>query len=301
MQTVAVLVLGCRGADRLRRPGVLPPDPGQPTAHRGGEPARRGHPHRGADGDALPLPRPPARRGDGAARPRRTDSAAPDPGAAAPHPLLLWLACLGLIALDVGLGLSSGVHSSPFLLVNNVILGVVTIGAANLWAQSGMKAREVAILAAVLTAYDVVATWQLTVMTDVFQRLARAAACTGRRLGPVGSRDLAAAGPWRSADPHRRHRSSSERRSAGPPVWWRWQAGSSSSPRCSPWWRPVLRTCSVPVMAVLGPLIVGQYLYWRRARGAERTTASTCASSRCRPAGRSRRPVHELSAGSERG
>ena len=88
-------------------------------------------------------------------------------------PLLLWVTCLGLVALDVGLALDSGVESSSFLLVNNVILAVVTVGAANLWAQSGMKAREVAVLAAVLTAYDAVATWHLTVMEDVFERLAQ--------------------------------------------------------------------------------------------------------------------------------
>ena len=186
--------------------------------------------------------------------------------------LLLWLACLGLIALDVGLGLGSGVHSSPFLLVNNVILGVVTIGAANLWAQSGMKAREVAVLAAVLTAYDVVATWQLTVMEDVFQRLAELP------LVPVVA--------WGLSDPQ-----TSLRLGLGDlliltvaPLVFRKAFGRTAGVVALASGLAVIATLltvvatraqdmSIPVMAVLGPLIVGQYLYWRRARGVERTTA----------------------------
>ena len=89
------------------------------------------------------------------------------------HRALLWGACLGLIAADITLAVTGGVTNAPFLLVNNAILAAVVIGAANLWAQSGMKAREVAILSGVLAVYDVIATWQLTVMTDVFERLSQ--------------------------------------------------------------------------------------------------------------------------------
>jgi hypothetical protein len=187
-------------------------------------------------------------------------------------PLLLWATCLGLIALDVGLAVGSGVESSSFLLVNNVILGVVTIGAANLWAQSGMKAREVAILAAVLMAYDVVATWRLTVMEDVFERLAQLP------LVPVVA--------WGLSEPE-----TALRLGLGDlliltvaPLVFRKAFGRVAGAVALVIGLAVVGTMltllatqvvtgSIPVMAVLGPLMVGQYWYWRRARGKERTTA----------------------------
>jgi hypothetical protein len=188
------------------------------------------------------------------------------------HPLLLWVACLGLIGLDIGLAWSSGVEGSPFLLVNNVILALVTIGAANLWAQSGMKAREVAVLAAVLTAYDVVATWQLTVMEDVFQRLSQLP------LVPVVA--------WGLSEPE-----TSLRMGLGDlliltvaPLVFRKAFGRTAGLVALASGLAVVAALltvvatqdvalSIPVMAILGPVIVGQYWYWRHARGAERTTA----------------------------
>jgi hypothetical protein len=187
------------------------------------------------------------------------------------HPLVLWLACVGLIALDVGFGLGRGVDSSSFLFVNGLILGLVTIGAANLWAQSGMKAREVAILAAVLTVYDVVATWQLTVMEDVFERLSHLP------LVPVVA--------WGLSDPQ-----TSLRLGLGDlliltvaPLVFRKAFGRTAGRVALATGLAVVGTLlalvasqevtmSIPVMAILGPLIVGQYWYWRHARGTERTT-----------------------------
>ena len=45
------------------------------------------------------------------------------------------------------------------------------VGITNLWAQSGMKARDVALLAGMLAIYDVIVTWQLTQTADLFSRL----------------------------------------------------------------------------------------------------------------------------------
>jgi hypothetical protein len=42
------------------------------------------------------------------------------------------------------------------------------VGAANLWAQSGMRARDAAVLAGALTLYDFIFTSQLTLMADLF-------------------------------------------------------------------------------------------------------------------------------------
>ena len=68
------------------------------------------------------------------------------------------------------IALTNGTASNTFLAVNNVVLVVVVVGVANLWAQSGMGARRVA-LAAGLAVYDFVATSQLTLMTDLIDKL----------------------------------------------------------------------------------------------------------------------------------
>jgi hypothetical protein len=188
-----------------------------------------------------------------------------------PHPLFLWGTCLGLIAADIFLGLDQGVQSMSFLLLNNAILVIVIIGATNLWAQSGMRAREVAMLAGALTVYDIIATWQLSVMTDVFQRLAQLP------LVPVVA--------WGLSDPL-----TSLRLGLGDlllitvfPLVLRKAFGRTAGLVALGTGLSVLAilltllttrtvTVSIPVMAVLGPLIVGQYWYWRRTHGTERTT-----------------------------
>jgi hypothetical protein len=65
-----------------------------------------------------------------------------------------------------------GAPSTPFLLANNTVLAIGIIGAANLWVQSGMNARHVAVLGAALVAYDFVATSVLPLMNDLIDRLA---------------------------------------------------------------------------------------------------------------------------------
>ena len=46
------------------------------------------------------------------------------------------------------------------------------VGIANLWAQSGMRARDAAILGGALTLYDLVATSYLPLMGELFERVA---------------------------------------------------------------------------------------------------------------------------------
>src|SRR4051812_2777897 len=96
-----------------------------------------------------------------------------------PCPPGWWGALLGLGALsvilvvaDLGALLASGPGSPAFLAVNNGLMVVVVVGVANLWAQSGMKARDAAVLAGALTIYDAIFTTQLPLMTELFSRLA---------------------------------------------------------------------------------------------------------------------------------
>ncbi len=63
------------------------------------------------------------------------------------------------------------------------------IGITNLWAQSGMQARAVAILGGVLTVYDLTATTLLPLMSEMITRLA------GLPLGPQLAWPSGAGGP----------------------------------------------------------------------------------------------------------
>ncbi len=188
-----------------------------------------------------------------------------------PQPSLLWGACLGLLAIDIALAVVNGVTNAPFLLINNVILAIMIIGAANLWAQSGMKARDVAVLAAALTVYDVIATWHLTVMTDVLDRLSQLPLVpivawglsdtqTSLRLG-IGDLLLLTVAPLVLRKAYGR---TAGIISLGSGLIVVAALLAFLTTRVVP--------VSIPVMAVLGPVLVGQYWYWRHVHGAERTT-----------------------------
>ncbi|MDQ4068444.1 MAG: hypothetical protein M3203_03050 [Actinomycetota bacterium] len=58
-----------------------------------------------------------------------------------------------------------------FLLVNNLALGIVVVGVCNIWAQSGIRAAHVALLACGLAVYDAIATVALPLMEDFVNRL----------------------------------------------------------------------------------------------------------------------------------
>ncbi len=183
----------------------------------------------------------------------------------------IWTACLLLLGADLVLALTRGTTDGGFLLVNNLLLVTVVVGVTNLWAQSGMKARDVAVLAVGLAVFDVIATSRLTVMTDLVTRLSGMPllpvvtwrASGGARGLAIGLGDLLLA----SLFPLVLRKSFGRR------------AGSVAL---------VVSVCviatmlavidlrlvrtPIPAMVVLGPLMALQYGYWRARRGSERTT-----------------------------
>src|SRR5687767_4682672 len=82
-----------------------------------------------------------------------------------------WLLAAFLTTLDLVVWMWFGSSSAPTLAANNVVLLIATIGIANLWAQSGLRARDAAVLAAALTMYDELFTSQLPVMASLFSHL----------------------------------------------------------------------------------------------------------------------------------
>ena len=81
-------------------------------------------------------------------------------------------AAIALVILDVVLAqVSRNDAEWLFLLVNNLALTIVVVGVCNIWAQSGIRAPHVALLAGGLAVYDVIATIALPLMEDFLERV----------------------------------------------------------------------------------------------------------------------------------
>jgi hypothetical protein len=178
-------------------------------------------------------------------------------------------AAAAAVGADVALAVTEGTTSNAFLAVNDALMVVAVAGVANLWAQSGMGAREVTALAAALAVYDFIATSQLTLMTDLIGRLSEIPfvpflawdTASGDGLG-VGLGDLLLI----TAFPLAMRKSFG--RTAG-----LWGLGIGLAALAGVLLVVELGVIAeaVPVMVVLGPLMVAQYGFWDR-RLEQRTT-----------------------------
>jgi hypothetical protein len=180
-----------------------------------------------------------------------------------------WLAAGAMLAAALGAWLRFGPTSAPFFAANNLVLIVAVVGAANLWAQSGLKSRHAAVLAGALAIYDHVFTSRLTLTADLYDHLADLpfVPLIGWPIGDglwlgIGLGDLLLAVLFPLV----------ARRAFGRP------AGLSAlaltlGALAAMLALPVLGIADgFPAMVVLGPLIVVQHLSWTRRHGTERTT-----------------------------
>lgn len=178
---------------------------------------------------------------------------------------LVWLVVLGLVGLDLGASAWFGTTNNWFFLVNNCVLVLLIVGLTNLWAQSGMKARDAAILGGLLVIYDFIATTQLPLMTDLLHRLsglpfAPTLAWSSGNIGlGIGLGDMLMATVF--------------------PLVLRKAFGRTAGITAL----VIMLGAMVilfalpfqvvfPAMVVFGPLMGLQYLYWKYQRGSERTT-----------------------------
>ncbi|HEX2027879.1 MAG TPA: hypothetical protein VHF25_07745 [Nitriliruptorales bacterium] len=174
-----------------------------------------------------------------------------------------------MVGVDTALALTQSTTSNTFLMLNNGLMVAAVVGVANLWAQSGMGAREVTVLGAALAVYDFVATSQLTLMTDLIGRLSDIPlvpfvawdTASGAGLG-VGVGDLLLL----SVFPLSMRKSFGRKAGlVGLCVGLAVLAGILLVIELG-----VIET-AIPVMVVLGPLMVAQYVLWDR-RLPQRTT-----------------------------
>jgi hypothetical protein len=180
-----------------------------------------------------------------------------------------WGFALSLVGADVWTNLRLGATSTAFLLVNNAVLVLAVVGVTSLWAQSGIKARDVAVLGGVLALYDLIATSLLPLMTDLIERLASIpfAPIVSWGAGPerfvIGIGDLLLATVFPLA------MSKAFGRSAGIAAM---AINLGALAATMAFLQLAGLEVAVPLMTGLGPLMVAQYAYWVRWRGPERTT-----------------------------
>jgi hypothetical protein len=183
----------------------------------------------------------------------------------------VWLVTILLAGADLAAALAPGADPAWFFAANNAVIVLTVVGVTNLWAQSGMKAREAAILGAALAIYDLVATSFLPLMTDLFTRLETLP------FAPVLAWPVGAGGGWFSIG------LGDLLMAAVFPLVMRKAFGRIAgllalASGLGAIGLLVLGLVSgllagaIPVMVVLGPLMVLQYACWRRLQGPERTT-----------------------------
>ncbi|NTU80278.1 MAG: hypothetical protein HGA45_13035 [Chloroflexales bacterium] len=182
-----------------------------------------------------------------------------------------WLLVGGLVATDIAAWIGWGAMSMPFLIINNLVLLASIVGIANLWAQGGMRARDLALLVSGLTLYDISATWLTTMTADLFQRLATLP-FTPLIAWPVE------AGVWVGVGVGDTVMAALSPLILGKAFGQR--AGILTLALNLGLLAALLLLASrgvqfvFPVMVLLGPLIVMQYGYWRWRWGSEQTTAA---------------------------
>jgi hypothetical protein len=169
-------------------------------------------------------------------------------------------------AADVALGVAD--LTTPAVVWNNVLLLILVIGVTNLYVQSGIRARDVAVFGMLLAGYDLVATTMLPTMGNLLRKtidLPFAPVFVGPESAVIGLDDVLMLTLWTLVSLKSFGRAAS------------WVATGTTlalTMGLALAIRTGLLTGLFPVMLAAGPLMTLQYLTWRRLRGPERTTAT---------------------------
>lgn len=82
-----------------------------------------------------------------------------------------WGVAGGLVLGDLLLA-RQGTGETAFLLLNDAVILVMVVGVSNVWAQGGLRSRDLAIFAGAIAVYDLVATGVFPLTADMIERLA---------------------------------------------------------------------------------------------------------------------------------
>jgi hypothetical protein len=168
-------------------------------------------------------------------------------------------------------------HAHVMLITNDALIVVAVVGIVNLWAQTGMSAAQVTGLAAVLTCYDIAATWLGSLTQDFLAKVATEpflpllAVVGGQNPGGFGLGDCLVLAMW----PVVLVKAYGKR-----PAWIGAVLGLTVAVIIEFAFKDhwVGFYAVIPTMSIVGPLIIIQYLVLRRRNGAERTIAQWRAS-----------------------
>ena len=183
----------------------------------------------------------------------------------------IWLVTILLVVGDLLTTLVPTMDPALFFAVNNLVIVITVVGVANLWAQSGMKGRDVAVLSAALAIYDLIATFLFPLTNNLFARLeglpfvpelAWPLNTSGERL-VIGLGDLVLAAVFPLV------MRKAFGRTAG---LFAMLIGLSTIALLILSLISGILVGTFPVMVVLGPLMLIQYIYWHRQQPQERTT-----------------------------
>lgn len=176
---------------------------------------------------------------------------------------VVWLLASGIIGCNLAMAVFGGKNSAFYFLVNNLTLIMLIVGITNLWVQSGLKARDAALFAILLAVYDFISTSLLPLTGEVLNRLAglplapRLGWQVGETAYLMGLGDLLLASVFPLV-----MRKAFGREAGTIAILVNLVATS------------VVMLLPIggifPVMVVLGPLMLGQYLLWRKLKGHER-------------------------------
>jgi hypothetical protein len=181
---------------------------------------------------------------------------------------LVWAASLLMVGGDIWAADLFGTTGNGFFVVNNIVLLATAVGLTNLWAQSGMRARDIAILGGFLMFYDFTATLLLPLMGEMMTRLA------GLPFSPSLAWAVEEGGAWVGVGlgdllvacvfPLVMRKAFGK--VAGIVAMWLALGAIAAI--------MVLPVAALsPAMTMLGPLMVLQYIYWMHRRGGDPASA----------------------------
>lgn len=189
-------------------------------------------------------------------------------------PLIGGRIALGIAALAIAAEIAAKLtgQAHDMLIVNDALIVVAVVGVVNLWAQTGMSAAQVTGLAVVLTVYDIGATWIGALTSDFLNKVATEpflpllAVVGGTHPGGFGLGDCLVLAVW----PVVLVKAFGKR-----PAWIGAILGLAVAVIIEFAFKDhwVGFYAVIPTMAIVGPLIVLQYVVLRRRVGRERRTA----------------------------
>jgi hypothetical protein len=171
--------------------------------------------------------------------------------------LLVWAISALLVVGDLVAGWQLGMTHPFYLAINNLIVILSVVSIANAWASSGTKARDAAVLGGVLILYDFIATAQLSMMGDLFTRLSGLPLAPILAWGEGGTYAAIGLGDLMML-------------TLFPLTMWKGYGLRAGAIALGIGFVALVLlfvlpiTTIFPVMVLLGPLMLVQYLWWRR-------------------------------------